>query len=157
MSSTDPISYQPKNILLKYSEKNTICDDKEINLHFEAEILDKKSKEYEKYFSDAEDECFIDSESHIVLDYDEDETKLKKIFESFDTLATEDNYCFYDMRKTVLKYLLYKYGENDKCFFWEKVKTNFLDNYYFIDKIEQLIEKAKGEKKKKKNKKKIKN
>ena len=141
-------TYHPKHIILKHSTEFSVLttyDDEKNDgkTNFKAEIVEKGSEEYNKYFSVAEKECFINNESHILLDYYEDETKLKEIFNGFDQLAKNANYCFYDMRKTVLKYLLYKYGENDKYFFWEEVKQNFLKNYYFIDKIEQLIEKAK--------------
>lgn len=150
-------SYKPKNIILKHSTEFSVLttyDDEKNDgkTNFKAEIVDENSDEYNKYFSVAKKECFIDNESHILLDYyEEDEKKLKDIFNGFDKLAKNANYCFYDMRKTVLKYLLYKYGENDKYFFWEEVKQNFLKNYYFIDKIEQLIEKAKENQKNEKN------
>ena len=114
------MAYQMKKIQLTYSEQP--------HKDFNFELKEWNDKNLEEYF-------FLPSDNHIIITWDSENHK-KTHIDNIDTLLQAHK--LHEIRKNIFKYLLYQYKNNDQ-FIWEKLKEVFLNDYYFIEKVEQLI------------------
>ena len=98
--------------------------------------LCEEKTNYEE-FKDLYDYCFLPKDSYMILIWKND-NEMEKVIQAFDKRTQE--LCLFDMRKSVFKYLLYKYG-NSNAYIWRKLQEELENNYYFILVIEELIAK----------------